>query len=420
MAGTRGTPRLISPACWEVRAIADLVVVGAGPAGVAAALAGRRAGAQVVLIERGLLGGTCVHAGCIPSAAYHASAALLQDLRAAGPLGVRVESATLDWERAQAWASAASETVAATVRNRLSYADVRVEVRVASIGAGGVDGYEGVPAVVAVGARSVAPEGMISNDAVMGLPQPPKTLTVMGAARFSLEWADLFATAGSKVTVVVPGERPLPDEDADMAGFLQLQLEERGVVFTSEWPDTPAEVALSADTREPNLPGMEVDASCQTRLPGVWGAGDVTGPRWLSNRARAQGEAAAANALGGSVRVREERLPRSVNTHPELAAVGLTETEAAARGIEVAVGFADLATSARAITLHRTAGALKLVVDPEFGEILGAHMIGVGASEVIAQVAVAMHLEADYRDLVRVAHVHPTLAELVTDAAASI
>jgi dihydrolipoamide dehydrogenase len=396
------------------------VVVGAGPAGVAAALAGRRAGAQVVLIERGLLGGTCVHAGCIPSAAYHASAALLRDLREAGPLGVRAESATLDWERVQIWASAASEAVAATVRNRLNYADVRVEERIASIGAGGVDGYEGVRAVVAVGARSVAPEGTISNDAVMGLPRPPKTLVVMGAARFSLEWADLFATAGSKVTVVVPGERPLPDEDADMAGFLQLQLEERGIVFTSERPDTSAEVVLSADTREPNLPGMEVDASCQTRLPGVWAAGDVTGPRWLSNRARAQGEAAAANALGGSVRVREERLPRSVNTHPELAAVGLTETEAAARGIEVAVGFADLATSARAITLHRTAGALKLVVDPEFGEILGAHMVGVGASEVVAQVAVAMQLEADYRDLARVAHVHPTLAELVTDAAASI
>jgi dihydrolipoamide dehydrogenase len=403
-----------------VETIADLVVVGAGPAGVAAALAGRRAGARVVLIERGLLGGTCVHAGCIPSAAHHTSTALLRDQREAAALGVRAERAALDWEQVQAWASSASETVEATVRNRLSYADVRIEERVASIGAGGVDGYEGVPAVVAVGARSVAPAGMISNDAVMGLPKPPRTLVVMGAARFSLEWADLFATAGSNVAVVIPGERPLPDEDADMAGFLQLQLEERGIVFTSEPSDTPAEVVLSADTREPNLPGMQVDALCQTKLPGVWAAGDVTGPRWLSNRARAQGEAAAANALGGSVRVREERLPRSVNTRPELAAVGLTETEAAAHGIEVAVGFADLATSARAITLHRTAGALKLVVDPEFGEILGAHMVGVGASEVIAQVAVAMQLEADYRDLVRVAHIHPTLAELVTDAAASI
>jgi len=192
------------------------------------------------------------------------------------------------------------------------------------------------------------------------------------------------------------------------------------VAFVADAPDAAAQTTLSADSREPNVPGLEVDETCRTQLPGVWAAGDVTGPRWLSNRARAQGEAAAANALGGGVKVRQERLPRSVNTHPELAAVGLTEAEAAARGLEAAVGFADLAASPRALTLDRAAGALKLVVDPEFGEILGAHMVGVGAREVIAQVVVAMELEADYRDLARVAHVHPSLAELVSDAAASV
>jgi dihydrolipoamide dehydrogenase len=261
---------------------------------------------------------------------------------------------------------------------------------------------------------------MVSNDGVMGLGQVPGSVLVVGAGRFSLEWADLLAAAGSAVTVVAPGGRILPDEDADLAGFLLLSLEERGVGFVAEAPDVGAELVLSADTREPNLPGLAVDEQCRTALPGVWAAGDVTGPRWLSNRARAQGEAAAANALGGSVKVRQERLPRSVNTHPELAAVGLTEQEAAARGLQVAVGFADLASNPRAVTLDQAAGALKLVVDTEFGEILGAHMIGVGASEVIAQVALAMHLEADYRDLARVAHVHPTLAELVSDAAAAI
>jgi dihydrolipoamide dehydrogenase len=396
--------------------VADLVVVGGGPAGVAAALAGRRAGAEVVLVERGLLGGTCVHAGCIPSAAYHTATSTLHDLRHAGVLGVEVGGATLAWDRVQAWASRASEAVAAGVRARLSYAQVTVEQRAVTVGPGGVDGYHGVPTVVAAGARSVAPEGMLSNDAVMGLAEPPASLLVLGAGRFSLEWADLFAAAGSRVTVVAPGERVLPGEDAD----LQLALEERGVAFVAEPPDGDAQATLSADSREPNLPGMEVDETCRTALPGVWAAGDVTGPRWLSNRARAQGEAAAANALGGAVKVRQERLPRSVNTNPELAAVGLTEAEAAERGIAAAVGFADLAASPRALTLDQPGGALKLVVDPEFGEILGAHMVGVGATEVIAQVTVAMELEADYRDLVRVAHVHPTLAELVTEAAASV
>jgi dihydrolipoamide dehydrogenase len=400
--------------------VADLVVVGGGPAGVAAALAGRRAGAEVVLVERGLLGGTCVHAGCIPSAAYHTAAATLHDLHRAGTFGVQTGGAALDWDRVQAWASRASDAVAAGVRAQLSYARVTVEQRAATVGPGGVDGYEGVPAVVAAGARSTAPEGMLSNDAAMGLAAPPASLVVMGAARFSLEWADLFAAAGSQVTVVVDDGQVLPGEDADLAGFLQLALEERGVAFVAAAPDGTPAPTLSADTREPNLPGLEVDATCRTRLPGVWAAGDVTGPRWLSNRARVQGEAAAANALGGAVQVREERLPRSVNTRPELAAVGLTEAEAAARGVEAAVGFADLAASPRALTLDRAAGALKLVVDPEFGEILGAHMVGVGAGEVIAQVVVAMELEADYRDLARVAHVHPSLAELVTEAAASL
>jgi dihydrolipoamide dehydrogenase len=400
--------------------VADLVVVGGGPAGVAAALAGRRAGADVVLVERGLLGGTCVHAGCIPSAAYHTSAGLLLELRRAAALGVVAGEAKLAWDRVQAWASRASEAVAAGVRARLAYARVTVEQRAATLGPGGVDGHEGVPVVAAAGARSVAPAGALSNDTVMGLADVPPSLLVLGTGRFSLEWADLFAAAGSRVTVVAPDGRVLPDEDPDLAGFVQLALEERGVAFVADAPDAPAQATLSADTREPALPGLEVDALCRTGLAGVWAAGDVTGPRWLSNRASAQGQAAAANALGGAVRVREDRLPRSVNTHPALAAVGCTEAEAAARGIEVAVGFADLAASPRALTLDRAAGALKLVVDAEFGEILGAHMVGVGAAEVIAQVALAMELEAGYHDLARVAHVHPTLAELVTDAAASI
>jgi dihydrolipoamide dehydrogenase len=395
----------------------DLVVAGGGPAGVAAALRGRQMGARVVLIQRGLLGGTCVHSGCIPSAAYHTSAGFLRELRAAAAAGVDA-TAALDWPRVQAWASRASENVAATVRTQLGYAGVAIEEREAAIGPSGADGYEGVPVVVAAGARPAAPGGTLSAESVMGLTRVPGTLHVLGGGRFSLEWADFFAAAGSAVTVVA--SEVLPGEDRELAEFLQGALEDRGIRFAEERPDQQADAILSADTREPALPGMAVDEFCRTAASGVWAAGDVTGPPWLSNRARLQGEAAAAGALGEPVRVRAERLARSVNTDPELAAVGLTEQQAAARGSQVAVGVADCAASAHAITLGRAAGALKLVVDPEFGEILGGHMVGPGAREVIGQVVLAMSLEADYRDLPRVAYVHPSGGELITSAVAAI
>jgi dihydrolipoamide dehydrogenase len=302
--------------------------------------------------------------------------------------------------------------------------------------------FEGVPYVVATGAASFVPDSasaagrVLTNDDAMALDRAPGRLLVAGAGRFSTEWADFFAQLGSRVTVVAGEDRLLPDEDADLAGYLQLLLEERGVVFQfgrSTLEGFEADAVLFADSRRPNLAGLEaaaleigpagglaVDEGGRTSVAGVFGAGDVTGPPWLSNRARAQGVAAATNGLGGSARVRPERLPRSVNTHPELAAVGLSEEQARARGIEPAVGFGELATSLRAITLGEDRGALKLVVDPEFGEILGAHMVGVGATEVIAQVAAAIELEADYRDLSRVQHLHPSLAEIVTDAVAAV
>jgi dihydrolipoamide dehydrogenase len=296
---------------------------------------------------------------------------------------------------------------------------------------------QGMPVVVATGAGSAAPAGALGNDEAMALDRAPARLLVAGAARFSLEWADFFAHLGSKVTVAAPGDRVLPGEDADIAGFLQVLLEERGIEFRlGSGPDgIEADAVLYADARAPNVAGLGLDAAgvetgaenaitvdsgCRTSAAGIFAAGDITGPPWLSNRARAQGTVAAANALGGSRKIRPERLPRSVNTHPELAAVGLTEEQARARGVEPTVGFGELATSLRGFTLGEDRGAIKLILDPEFGEILGAHMVGVGATEVIAQVVAAMELEADYRDLAKASHLHPSLAELVSDAVASI
>ena len=432
--------------------MSELLVVGGGPAGVAAAREGARLGARVTLVERAALGGTCVHAGCIPSGAFHRTAEVLDELGRAGRVGVRAALEGVDWPQVQGWVGSVVTKAAGLARAALESAGVEVLAASARFTAPGrleVAGrvIEGVPVVLATGAVSFVPEltapptcTVLTNPEVMALDRAPARLVVAGAGRFSLEWADLFVHLGSQVTVATPDPRILPGEDADIAGFLQLVLERRGLRFHAGDPDDAllgeADSVLFADTRAPNTTGLGlevagveveaggggviVDAECRTTATGVFAAGDVTGPPWLSNRARAMGAAAAGCALGKTVRLRPERLPRSVNTHPELAAVGMTEEEAAARGIDAAVGFGELSTSLRGITLGADEGALKLVVDTEFGEILGAHMVGVGATEVIAQVATAMELEADYRDLARVHHLHPSLAELVTDAIASL
>jgi dihydrolipoamide dehydrogenase len=429
----------------------ELLVVGGGPAGVAAARAGARLGARVTLVERAALGGTCVHAGCIPSGAFHRTAEVLDELGRAHRVGVRAALDGVDWPQVQVWVGSVVTRAAGIARAALDSAGVEVLAASARFTAPGrleigERTVDGAPVVLATGAVSYAPEltappscAVLTNPEMMALDRVPARLVVAGAGRFGLEWADLFAHLGSQVTVATPEPRILPDEDADIAGFLQLVLERRGLRFHIGDPDAEllgeADAVLFADTRAPNTAGLGlevagvevaagggviVDAECRTTAPGVLAAGDVTGPPWLSNRAHAMGSAAAGCALGERIRFRPERLPRSVNTHPELAAVGWTEVEAAARGIEAAAGFGELSTNLRGITLGADEGALKLVVDTEFGEILGAHMVGIGAGEVIAQVAAAMELEADYRDLARVHHLHPSLAELVTDAIASL
>ena len=429
----------------------DLLVIGGGPGGIAAAQTAARLGADVALVENAALGGTCVHAGCIPSGAFHRTATVLDEVLQAERLGLRMELKEIDWPRIQEWVGWVVEKAAGLSRAAIQAADVAVVSGLARFTAAqrlevGEEIFEDVPVVLATGAVSSMPDLVIppgcpvltSTDA-MGLGRIPDRLLVVGADRFSLEWADLFAHFGSRVTVISSEPRLLAKEDADIAGFLQLVLEQRGIEFQLDGaPDLSAvdtDAVLVADSRAPRTDGLGlelagvdldadgaviVDEQCRTTAPGVFAAGDVTGPPWLSNRARAMGIVAASCALGGAARFRPERLPRSVNTHPELAAIGMTEEEATEKGIKTATGYGELTTSLHGITVGEDRGALKLVVDTEFGEILGAHMVGIGAGEVIAQVAVAMELEADYRDLARVQHLHPSLAELVTDAIVSI
>ncbi|HZU15796.1 MAG TPA: NAD(P)/FAD-dependent oxidoreductase [Candidatus Dormibacteraeota bacterium] len=436
--------------------MAELLVVGGGPAGVAAAITAAGLGARVTLVERSQVGGTHVQRGEVPAARLRYLADLLEEIGRAEELGVRVVPAIADWGRMRAAAAAAAEAAAARTRAALRAAGVEVVAAGARfLGPGRMEAgglvFERMPVVLATGAASIVPQRsgaprpgrrVVTGDEVMTLDQVPSRLLIAGGGRLGLEWATLFSRLGSRVTVAMAGDRLLPGEEAEMANALRVALERRGLRFLSgrgalerAEAELEPEVVLFADSRLPGSSGLDleaagvatgpsgevtVDTRCATSTPGVFAAGDLTGPPWLWGRARAQGRVAATCALGGRARFRPERVPRTVHTRPELAAVGLTEEEATARGARLGVGHGRLGPDPGEPAPGGERGWLKLIVDTEFGEILGAHMLGCRASEAIGLVATAMELEAHYRDLVRVHPRHHDLAGLIARAVASI
>jgi dihydrolipoyl dehydrogenase len=435
----------------------NLLVIGGGPAGVAAALIARSLGATVTVVESTHLGGTCLNAGCVPSAALHRAAYAKRDAQTAERFGISVGNITTDWLRLQGWAGSAVKAAGSFSRTALEEAGIPVIDGAARfVGPGHIEtadrGFQNMAVVIATGARSAPPllpgkpaRPPLTNDGVLALDHTPARVMIIGAGRFSLEWADFLHAMGSKVTVVCDSTRVLPGEDADLAGFLQLVLEERGVRFLlgeavenvdgdhvrTSGGDLVADAIVCADERIPNTAGLGLDTAglavtdagalivdehLHTTAEGVFAAGDVTGPPWLTNRATLEGVAAARNALGDTVVVNRARIPRSVNTDPPLAAVGLTVEQATATGQPATLRMFDLALSPRAITLGDPRGALKLVIDEDTGQILGGHMVGPHATDVIAQLALAIEAEIDYRKLASTFVIHPSMSEAIAQA----
>jgi mycothione reductase len=317
--------------------------------------------------------------------------------------------------------------------------------------------------VVAAGSRPVIPPvaGLDSvphhtSDTIMRLAERPARMVILGGGYVAAEFAHVFAALGTTVTLVNRSDRLLRKEDDEIATRFTEQLsrwadlrletdvasiqpqDDGAVRMVLDGPGGPVEMVtdglLVATGRMPNgdtlgLPaaGIEtdddgrivVDEYQRTTAEGIFALGDVSTHFPLKHVANEEARTVQHNLLHSTAVVATDHrfVPHAVFSEPQIAAVGLTEAEAAARGLDSAVGFADLAASPRALTLDRAAGALKLVVDPEFGEILGAHMVGAGASDVIAQVVTAMELEADFRDLAKATHIHPTLGEVVAQAA---
>ena len=454
----------------------DLVVIGGGPGGSAAAIRASQLGLRVALVEaEERLGGTCLNWGCIPTKALLRQAQVLRLLRRAEEFGLTTGDIGHDWERVIARSRGVVEELAGGVsalmkKNRVEV--VRGRGRLTPSREVEVVPDDGDPVrlraervLLATGGRPASLPGVeidgervISSREAMVLPQRPDTLVIIGAGAIGVEFASFYGAFGTEVTLLEAQPQVLPEEDPETAAVLTAALEADGVeVHTGvrvtgvktpararratvafEGPEGPAEVkgerVLMAVGVTANAGGLglaalglradrgrvPVDDAYQTPVPGVYAIGDLIGPPQLAHAASAEG-AAAAEAMAGQGRGRPDpaSIPRCIYSDPEVASVGLTQAQAEDRGIEVKVGRFPLTASGRARASGDTAGLIKLVFGARYGDLLGASIAGPEATELIAELGLALTLEATWEELAGTVHAHPTLSEGVMEAAAA-
>jgi dihydrolipoamide dehydrogenase len=440
----------------------DIIVIGGGVGGYTAALRAAELGASAALIERGDLGGTCLNIGCIPTKALLESCRLARSAAKAAEFGVTVgEVGTLP-EKMVSRSRSVVETLTKGVADELARAGVRVVKGTGGLVSSGEVAvktetedlsFKTKTTVVATGSSWISLPGIeidgrliITSDHALALERIPAELVIVGGGAIGCEFAEIYSSLGSRVTIVEMMEHVLPTEDAELAKRLEAALKRKGikiltaskvagietggdrVAVTIEGRDLlEADQVLMSIGRKPNAEGLgleqvgvklagkavEVDRGMRTSVPGVFAVGDVTGKWLLAHVALAQGVVAGRNACGGSHNMDYRAVPRCVYTDPEMAAVGFTQAEAEAEGMSVRTHRVRLGRVGRALTLGETFGLAKLIYEEDTGKIVGFHVLGPHASELLSEISAAMRSGMTVGDLADVIHPHPTLSELV-------
>jgi len=441
----------------------DLVVLGGGPAGIYAAFRACDLGAEVALVEPEGLGGTCLLRGCVPTVA-----ALEQARRARDTAMRSGRLSEIDWTAWAAGRDNLTERVQRGLERAVATSRIRrLRGRGRLVGPGVVQVAEDSQrhetvstkaVVLATGSRLTLPPipgidapGVWTTDHALGMQDLPERVAVLGSSFIAVEWAQFFRSLGTAVVLVAGAPTLLPGEDAVVQEAVATLLAEQGVDVRLGWQparirteghglvlegpteSVTAERLVVGDGRRPAgddwaYAGIRVradgsvptDPFLRTDRADVWAAGDLVGGRMLANWARAEGEAAAEAALGTGGPFDGTAVPRVYHLEPEVAAVGLSESEAREAGHDPVVGVADLGQNPRALMMGQERGFVKLVASRRSGRLLGAHLVGPGASEAVGEVALALRLEALAEDLAAVVRGHPTVFEAIGEAAREV
>ncbi len=442
----------------------DVVVIGGGPGGYVAALRAAQLGAKTAIVEKDRFGGTCLVRGCIPTKALLQSAELFTLAKAGGPFGVVSEHVGFDWGTAQKRKSGVVDQLVKGVEGLLKAGGV-TQVRGAAVLVGnGVvdvagDHLQAKDIIIATGSAVAriplkGAEHTIDSDQILELKEIPRRLAVIGGGVVGMEFAAMFAALGSKVTVFEMLPQVLPMVDADLVAVYTKHLAGLGgevhtnskveevaknkgglqVRFSSggEGGSFDADQVLLAVGRVPYTQGLEaekagvkfergrvvVDEHLRTSAQGIWAIGDVIGGIMLAHVASYEGVRAVENIAGHGNRTPDyHAAPNCIYTDPEIAHVGLGEKDAKEKGLEVKIGRFPFAASGRALTLGQSEGFVKVIADASSGRLLGAHIIGPRATDLIAEATLAIQNGLTMEQLDLTIHAHPTLPEALMEAA---
>ncbi len=452
----------------------DAVVIGAGPGGYPAAIRLGQLKVKTAIIEREYIGGVCLNVGCIPSKSVIHAAKTFDKLSHSEDIGISIAGKpTLDMVKMQAWKTGVVNKLTGGVRTLLKGNGVEIIDGTAKLEKPGPDGHRitvgdktivAKNVIIATGSRPIEIPGfkidqdrVLDSTGALALDHVPARMVVIGGGYIGLELGMVYAKFGTKVTVVEALPTILASMDKDCVAVVARKLKKMGVevmtetkakswkldgdraVLTVELKDGKA-AAIDTDKillsigRRPNSEnlGLEalgvktergfitVDDKLRTNVGGIYAIGDVVGGMMLAHKATKEGEVVAEVIAGHKAAFDVRTIPAVVFTDPEIAATGLTEDEAKAKGHTVKTGKFPFAALGRALSVNDTDGFVKIVGDAKTGELLGVHIVGGGASDLISEAALAIEMGAVVEDLRLTIHPHPTLSEAVMEAASVV
>lgn len=452
----------------------EVIVIGGGPGGYVAAIRAAQLGGNVTLIEKNNLGGTCLNVGCIPTKVLLHTADLLDEAKRATEFGIDLMINGYDWKKVLRKKNETIQQLERGINSLLKANKIKLVNGTASFVSkntlavtkmdGTTEEIKGDKIIVATGSVPITPPipGINENDhciystEALNFTEVPKSLLVVGGGVIGVEFASMYSRFGTKVTIIESLPTILPQMDGELAQHLKKQLEKSGIkIFTNaevvsvqsstvgakvnvkyngEVISFETEKVLIAVGRKANTESLNMDRAkiandhgniivndkMETNVKNIFAIGDCLGQVMLAHVAATQGEIAAENAMGLESSYDDKTIPFCIYTNPEFAGVGLTEEQAKNAGMKYETGHFPLQANGKAQIMNGGQGIVKVIIGKEYKEILGVHILGPRATDIIAQCALAIGLEATIEDIIATIHPHPTIAESVREVAMAV